>query len=67
MRHSSLKNLDGLLNEWGVHHLHLGTKSYSKNHAFIARTGPLLLALIAEDDFYAINVYLHGAWESQHP
>jgi hypothetical protein len=63
-RHSCLTNLDGLLNEWGVHHLHLGTGPSFKDRSYIGRTAPLLFALITEDDFYAINVYPHGAWES---
>ena len=63
--HSSLKNLDGLLNEWGVHHLHLGTAPYFKNRSYVERTGRLLVALITDDGFYAINVYPHrDHWES---
>jgi hypothetical protein len=62
--HASLRNLDGLLNEWGVHHLHLGTKPYFKDNRYIDRTPPLLFALITNDDFYAINIYEHGGWES---
>jgi len=62
--HASLTNLDGLLNEWGVHHLHLGTKPYPIDPSYIDRTPPLLFALITDEDFYAINIYLHGAWES---
>ena len=62
-RHDSLDTLDGLLNEWGVHHLHLGMALLSNGSGRIERTGPLLFARITDDDFYAINVYLHGAWE----
>ena len=62
--HASLTNLDGLLNEWGVHHLHLGTKPYLRDPSYIDRTPPLLFALITDEDFYAINIYLHGGWES---
>jgi hypothetical protein len=55
--HSSLANVDGLLNEWGVHHFHIGeVPSF--------RSGPLVFALVTHDCFYAINVFRHGGWES---
>ncbi|MGA3027009.1 MAG: hypothetical protein ABSF98_19810 [Bryobacteraceae bacterium] len=62
-RHSSLTNLDGLLNEWGVNHLHLGAGPWPKNSLLADRTGPLLFAFITDDDCYAINIYEHGDWE----
>jgi hypothetical protein len=62
-RHMSLDNLDGLLNEWGVHHFHLGTASKADGSGLIERTGPVLFARVTENDFYAINVYHHGEWE----
>jgi hypothetical protein len=66
MRHSSLANLDGLLNDWGVHHLHLGTKPHAKDARYVRRTKRVLLALITEEDFYAINVLpSHGGWEAK--
>lgn len=55
--HSSLANVDGLLNEWGVHHFHIG-----EGPSF--RSGPLVFGLVTEDCFYAINVFPHGSWES---
>jgi hypothetical protein len=62
--HSSLTNLDGLLNEWGVHHLHLGIEPYLRNPSYVDRTESLLFAMITDDDFYAVNIYPHGAWEA---
>jgi len=62
--HSFLDMLDGLLNEWGVHHLHLGAASPGGNSSHVTRTGPVLFARITEQDFYAINVYPHGSWEN---
>ncbi|SRR5258708_3213043 len=63
--HSDLTHLDGLLNEWGVHHLHLGVKPYFKDSSFVDRTKQLLFALITDDDLYAINIYpRHGDWET---
>lgn len=54
-----LRNKDSMLNDWGVHHFHLGNNIQG---GFIDRTGPLLFALITEDNFYAIGVYGHGSW-----
>jgi hypothetical protein len=62
--HSSLDMLDGLLNEWGVHHLHLGTSPPAGGSSYVTRTGPVLFARITDHDFHAINVYPHGSWES---
>jgi hypothetical protein len=63
--HSDLSHRDGLLNEWGVHHLHLGLKPYFKDASFVDRTKQLLLAVITDDDFYAVNIYpQHCNWEA---
>ena len=61
--HLSLGTIDGLLNEWGVHHLHLGVISPRNDFGFVVRTGPVLFARITDRDFYAINVCDHGFWE----
>lgn len=55
-------NKDDLLFEWGVHHLHLGTKPHSKKTNFVERTGPLLFGHFTHDTFYAIGIYTHGNW-----
>jgi len=57
-----LTNKDSLLNDWGVHHFHLGE---NLNGNFVERTGPLLFALVTNDRFYAINVFNHGAWADE--
>jgi len=57
-----LTNKDSLLNDWGVHHFHLGE---NLDGNFIERTGPLLFALVTNDRFYAINVFNHGAWADE--
>lgn len=56
-RHARLDTLDGLLNEWGVHHLYLGTAHTAVGSGYMKRSGPVLFARITETDFYAINVY----------
>ena len=53
---------DYLLNDWGIHHFHLGENVHK---GFAERTGPLLFALVKESDVYFINVLAHGAWSEQ--
>ncbi|HHH9561161.1 TPA: hypothetical protein ACP321_005336 [Pseudomonas aeruginosa] len=53
---------DDLLFEWGVHHLHLGTRPHSKKTNFVERTGPLLFGHFTQDTFYAIGIYSHEDW-----
>lgn len=54
---------DPLLNDWGIHHLHIGTGLDERG--FIKRTGPVLFALFDESSVYFINVMAHGAWSNQ--
>ena len=51
---------DLLLNDWGIHHLHLGTVVQADG--FVTRTGPVLFARFLADDAYFIAVPKHGAW-----
>lgn len=53
-------DLDLLLNDWGLHHLHLGTQIESDG--FVERTGPLLFAAIIGQQAYLIDIKPHGAW-----
>lgn len=54
---------DGMLNDWGIHHLHLGMALQS--NGFIERTGPLLYVRFTRDSAYLINVFPHGNWALQ--
>jgi hypothetical protein len=54
---------DGMLNDWGIYHLHLGI--LLQNNGFIERTGPLLYARFTHDSAYLINIYPHGKWALQ--
>jgi hypothetical protein len=56
---------DAMLNDWGVQHFHLGTGSHPKLPSFVSRTGPVLYAVVKDDDLYCINVMEHGKWSSQ--
>ena len=51
---------DPLLNAWKIHHFHLGAHPHKNNSALVERTGPILLALVEPDDFYAIDIIAHG-------
>ncbi|WP_323161879.1 hypothetical protein [Pseudomonas fluorescens] len=53
------KKTDLMLNDWGIHHLHLGTRI---ENGFVERAGPLLFARITDEHFYAIDVYDHASW-----
>ncbi|MEI6609922.1 MAG: hypothetical protein WCO53_09300 [Deltaproteobacteria bacterium] len=53
------QNMDSLLNDWGVHHFHLGEDLEGN---FIKRTKPLLFALVTNNIFYVIGIFSHGEW-----
>ena len=54
---------DQLLNDWGIHHVHLGTTLDSDG--FVNRTGPVLFALFDNTNAYLIDVLPHGSWSLQ--
>ena len=54
---------DSMLNDWGIHHLHLGTRI--RDDGFVDRTGPLLYCRFEEHDAYFISVLPHGNWTTQ--
>lgn len=58
----NISAIDGMFNDWGVLHLHLGNQPDTRDRRFIARTGPLLFLYLMKDDAYFINVYEHGDW-----
>lgn len=51
---------DQLLNDWGIHHLHLG--SALEADGFVVRTNELLFAIVHFKDLYCIGVGAHGGW-----
>ncbi|ADC49267.1 hypothetical protein BpOF4_06025 [Alkalihalophilus pseudofirmus OF4] len=55
---------DDLLNDWGIYHLHLGTKIRKKD-GLIERTGPLLFVRFDNQFAYFINIMNHGSWTNQ--
>lgn len=62
--HKSFSNQDGLLDDWGVHHFHLGVGPHPKYPGLVERTPHVVFALVTDDVFYAINTYLHEGWAS---
>ena len=54
---------DDLLNDWGIHHLHLGTRI--EKDGFVNRTGPVLHCRFENDIAYFIDVLPHGSWTLQ--
>lgn len=61
---SGRQDLDLLLNDWGVHHLHISADV--EGDGFVARTGPLLFAVFRPDDAYLIDIIEHGGWTRDH-
>lgn len=53
---------DGMLNDFGIQHFHLGEGPHPSKPGFMARTEPVLFALVRDDDFYSLGCYAHGAW-----
>jgi hypothetical protein len=53
---------DALFLDWGIQHFHLNKDPHPRVAGFVARSGPLLFARVTPTDFYAIQVYEHGAW-----
>lgn len=52
---------DGLLNQWGIHHFHLGAPArHPKNARYVARTKELLFAVVDMTSFRAIGTFGHG-------
>jgi hypothetical protein len=56
------RDLDLLLNDWGVHHLHLTT--VVESDGFVTRSGPLLFAAFRGTNAYLIDILEHQTWAS---
>ena len=59
-RLSKRRDLDLMLNDWGVHHLHLSTQP--GQGGFLKRTKELLFAVFRPNDAYLIGIFKHGDW-----
>lgn len=57
-----ISKIDGMFNDWGILHLHLGEQLDPNDGRHVERTGPLLFLYLTEEDAYLINVYKHSDW-----
>jgi hypothetical protein len=55
---SRRKDLDLLLNDWGIHHLHVSR--VVEPDGFVKRGGPVIFAIFKPDRAYLIDVMGHG-------
>ena len=51
---------DGLLIDWGLHHLHISNHRNNATDPFFARTGPVMFAMFTGDAAYFVDIYNHG-------
>ncbi|MDP2359025.1 MAG: hypothetical protein Q8M31_23610 [Beijerinckiaceae bacterium] len=56
---------DGMLNDYGIQHFHLGTKPDRKRPNLIEGTKEILFAVVKENDFYVLGIFDHKAWSKQ--
>lgn len=56
---------DGMLNDWGFHHFHLGTVLDPKHPRLIQGTSIVLFAMVDSCEFYPIDFVQHGAWDEK--
>jgi hypothetical protein len=57
------KDLDLMLNEWGVHHLHLSADTEADG--FVKRNDYVLFVIFTDHDAYFIDLCRHGEWTNQ--
>jgi len=58
-------DVDQLLADWGIYHLHISNHKNKPNDNFFARTGPVMFAHITDTDAYFIDIHPHGGWTRQ--
>jgi hypothetical protein len=57
---SRRRDQDLMLNDWGVHHLHLGDRKGTGQ--FAERTGDVLYVAFTDADAYVVGVFTHADW-----
>lgn len=57
------RELDLLLLDWGIHHLHLSTQITSDG--FVERTNDLLFLVVKQQNAYLIDIMSHGNWHNE--
>lgn len=58
-------DLDAMLSDWGVYHLHLGTEEDPKKPDYAARGDDLLFLLVGPSDALLIGIFKHGEWAKE--
>lgn len=53
---------DGMLNDWGFHHFHLGTSFDPKHPRLVQGTRIVLVAIVDPSEIYPIDFVAHGNW-----
>lgn len=56
---------DGMLNDYGLQHFHLGTTPDPTRPNLLQGTNELLFAVVKENDFHALGIFDHKAWSKQ--
>jgi hypothetical protein len=54
-----LNGRDELLDDWGIHHFHLGIATHEKRAAFVARTDEVAFAVVRPDAVYFLTATSH--------
>jgi hypothetical protein len=57
------RDIDGLLNEWGVHHLHLSHTV--EDNGFVERGKEVLAIIFRPSDAFVLDIISHGEWAEQ--
>lgn len=56
---------DGMLNDFGIQHFHLGTTPDPHRPHLIEGTSELLFAVVKDDGFYSLGIFDHTAWSKE--
>ena len=58
------RDLDLLLNDWGIHHMHISTAIGADG--LVKRDGPVIFAIFKPERAYLIDIMGHGEWAREH-
>jgi len=53
---------DGMLNDWGIQHFHAGLGLHPTTPGFNARFGPIVYAVVTDNDAYVVTIDQHQRW-----
>ena len=59
------RDLDLLLNDWGVHHLHLSLTASATSADLNARTEHVLLVLVGRAQVFLLDIFPHHQWSDE--